>query len=153
MEIPPEVGSNTVRLRYLGPMQGSFQAHGFTTGAKYVISGRGDTITVDVRDADALLARATGGRNDFERIDNIASPDPVETAAITAALDNPPSNLSQITSLNIKDAQAMIDDTTDLPDLRVWLAEERASDKPRKTIIAVLEARISELADPAGNDG
>lgn len=160
--IPEEVGSETARLRYVGPLQGSFRAHGFMTGAKYFIDGRGTTITVDVRDAPALLQRHSAGRPDFERIEDVVieSVGPVSASFAPLAatpIDNPPSTLAQITALNVKDATALIEVTEDLPDLSVWLAEERASEKPRKTLIFVLEARIAEVsagvAARAGQDG
>jgi hypothetical protein len=157
MELPPEVdSSNTMRLRYVGPMQGGFQARGFGTGAKYFIDGRGATIVVDRRDAEALLQRQTGGRPDFEVLQDAA---PVEAApanapvVASAALDDPPSYLPVITDLNAKDAIGLIRNTVDAPDLAVWLAEERANDEPRKTVIAALEDRIAEVSAAAGQDG
>lgn len=145
-ELPPEVGPNTVRLRYVGPMQGSFRAHGFATGARYYIDGRGDTIVVDVRDMPGLLQRATGGRPDFEQIPDVPPSygAPVSPAA-QASIENPPPALAQITDLNVKEATELIESTSDLSDLAVWLAEERAQEKPRKSVVAVLEARIEEL--------
>lgn len=146
MEIPPEVGSNTVRLRYIGPMQGSFRAHGFATGARYFIDGRGDTIIVDVRDVDGLMQRHTGGRPDFERIEDVqqqAVSQFVEMPAVK--LDDPPSNLPSITDLNAKDGINLIQGTDNALDLQVWLAEERASETPRKTVIAALEERIQDV--------
>lgn len=154
MDLPPEVdGSNTLRLRYVGPMQGGFQARGFATGAKYFVDGRGATIVVDRRDAEALLQRQSGGRPDFEALPDVA-PALVPVAAPSAtglSLDNPPSHLAAITSLNAKDAISLIGDTGDLTDLAVWSAEERASDTPRKTVVAALEEQIAELS--AGQDG
>lgn len=144
-DIPPEVGGNTVRLRYVGPMQGSFRAHGFVTGAKYFINGRGDTITVDVRDLPGLLRRATGGRPDFEELPDLPDAPVRDPGIAQTARDNPPPVLAVITDLNVKDATERIESTDDLPDLAVWLAEERASEKPRKSVVAVLEARIAEL--------
>lgn len=157
MELPPEVDSgNTVRLRYVGPMQGGFQARGFATGAKYFIDGRGATITVDRRDIEALLQRQTGGRPDFEVLLD-AAPVPAAVVPVAApsptgvALDNPPVSLAVITTMNAKEAIALIGETGDLTDLAVWSAEERASEKPRKTVIEALEAQIAALS--AGQDG
>lgn len=158
MDLPPEVdGSNTLRLRYVGPMQGGFQARGFATGAKYFVDGRGATIVVDRRDAEALLQRQSGGRPDFEVLPDVAVPanaGPSAPGAVGATtFDNPPSKLPEIMSLNAKDAIAMIEGTSDLPDLAVWLAEERASDKPRKTVIEALEDQIALVSEGAGQDG
>jgi len=144
-DLPPEVGANTIRLRYVGPMQGSFRVHGFETGAKYFVTGRGDTITVDVRDVPGIMHRATGGRPDFEQLPDLPIPQGMSVSAPAGANDNPPPTLEQITSLNVKEATELIESTTDLADLTVWLAEERAQEKPRKSVVAVLEARIEEM--------
>lgn len=137
--LPPEVGSDTTRLRYVGPMNGSFVAHGFATGARYFINGRGDTIIVDVRDTPGLLARHTGGRPDFEQLQDIIT---APVAASASPVENPAGTLPEITSLSIKEAKALIEQTEDQPDLAVWLAEERASQKPRKAVVEALESRL-----------
>lgn len=142
--LPPEVGSDTARLRYVGPMNGSFQAHGFATGARYFINGRGDTIIVDVRDVAGLLKRHTGGRPDFEQLEDIIAP-PVEASG--SEVENPPADLPEITSLKVDEAKALIETTGDQPDLAVWLAEERASKKPRQSVIDALEARLNGLSE------
>jgi hypothetical protein len=138
-----KVGPDTVQVRYIGPMLGSFTAHGFATGAKYFINGRGDTITVDVRDVEGLLKRHTGGQRDFEQLALIATP--VKEVAVNLGNDSPPPNLAHISDLTVKEAEALIADTAELPDLIIWLAEERASEAPRKGILTPLEARIAEL--------
>jgi GT2 family glycosyltransferase len=135
--------NNTIRIRYVGRMNGSFLIHGFGSGAKYTVSGRGDTLIVDVRDADNFMNRATGGRPDFEKIENVIQPVPV--VAAPKAQDNPAVTLPVITSMNVKDAQQLIEYTRDIPDVAVWLAEERAQESPRKTIVTALEKRIGEL--------
>ena len=137
--------NNTVRIRYVGAMMGSFRIHGFGSGAKYTVNGRGDTVIVDVRDVDNFMSRATGGRPDFEKVENIIQPVPIVSAP--RVVENPPVTLPVITSMNVKDAQQLIEYTSDIPDLAVWLAEERAQETPRKTIIQVIEKRIGALRE------
>lgn len=135
--------NNTVRIRYVGNMMGSFLIHGFGSGAKYTVNGRGDTVVVDVRDVDNFMSRAIGGRPEFEKIENIIQPVPV--VAAPRMIDNPAVTLPVITSMSVKKAQELIEQTSDIPDIAVWLAEERAQEMPRKTILQVLEKRIAEL--------
>ncbi len=157
-DIPAEVGAQRLLLRYTGPMRGSFRAHGFATGAKYFVNGHGDTITVDVRDAPNLLLRATGGRPDFEQLQVLPpqapqatwpSPPaaPVSTAPRVAEVLPP--TLPVIADMSAKDAVELIEVTESRLDLGIWLAEERASEKPRKSVIAAVEARLQALDEAA----
>lgn len=143
------LGPNTSLVRYIGPLQGGFTAHGMVTGLRYYIDGRGATIQVDTNDVPGLLARYTGGAADFELITPAAPAEPVfAPAGVTGQpMENPSSDITVITALNASDAISLIRATGDLPDLTVWLAEERSRDpQPRKTVIDALEAQIQNVA-------
>jgi hypothetical protein len=139
------LGPNTTMLRYVGPLQGGFTVHGMETGLKYYVDGRGATILVDSRDVAGLLSRYNSGRPDFEQ-PPVAEPTYAPPAMVATPMDNPPSDVAVITSLNAKDAISLVKATQDLPDLTVWLAEERAAGTPRQTVVAALEAQIANVA-------
>lgn len=142
-------------VRYIGSMNGGFTAMGSNTRIAYYVDGKGATITVDTSDVPGFLSRYTNGRADFELlaaqpISKEYTSSPVRAAA---SLGNPSSDHPGITSMNAKDATSLIGQTEDLPDLLVWRAEEQASEKPRKSVLAALEAQIGSIAAGIGQDG
>lgn len=132
------LGPDTVELKYTGPRLGSFTVFSHKTSIKYRVQGKGARITVDRRDLEwfQLMGQA-------EYI--IVTPEPPPPAIAIHPQIAP--EIPKITDFNVKAAQAAIKESTEVLDLRVWLAEERAEDEPRETVITAIEKRLAALSN------
>lgn len=84
-----------------------------------------------------------------------ASSDASPPTATSSSSSTPPETLEGVT---VRDARPLIGAVEDLDTLRAWYAAEAASDKPRASILAMLDRRGEELrpsgaAEAGENDG
>lgn len=138
------IGANGVDLQYIGRMIASFvEAPSPITGRRYLIEGTGTWVRVAPEDVAWLLGMPEpGGGRKYRQ------PEPeAPTPNLLANVPLPEAEVPDITTLNAKDAAALIKDSADPLDLRVWLAQESAADAPRKTVLDALNKRLGELSN------
>lgn len=136
------VGPNAVNMKYIGPKLGSFFEYGQQTRIRYMIEGKGTWFKCDPRDVEGFMLWREGGAGVYI-IENL--PEPAYTVAhkpMPAVEETP-----DITTLTVAAAKSLVAATADVLDLRVWLAEEKNSEKPRNSIINLIGARMKELGD------
>ncbi len=139
------IGAERVEMKYTGMKHGSYTVRSQITGIKYKIGGRGSRFIADARDIAWFLAMAPAGQPEF-----VVIQPPPAVSQMSAQADIPLApELSDITSLNVKEALALIDGSHDPLDLRVWHAEEKASDTPRSTVVKAIEKRMKVLEPSA----
>lgn len=140
-----------VEVRYNGTMGGSFTIRGVATGIHYNVQGRGSVLMVDERDWQHLATLYTPfGHLEYTRTGG-AMEIPPETPITPSVTTAPPvGSTEDITLLNAEDAIALINETTDIPDLFVMAAMERDRPDhrdPRKTVIAAIEKRLQTISE------
>lgn len=139
------LGNNTLQVRYNGPMQGSFTMVGWKTGLRYTIDGRGSLIEIDPADKEQFATQYWNGQLTFTFTDQSVA-DTAPLAAPIASVVPPQGNLPDISEMSATDAIDVINGITDIPDLHVLAAEERARETPRKTVLSAIEKRLQELS-------
>lgn len=132
------LSADTVELKYTGPRLGSFTLFSHATGIKYRVQGKGARVTVDRRDLEWFQSM---GLNEYMVVVPEPPPPSIEIHPQIAA------DIPKITDFNVKSALTTIKESVETLDLRIWLAEERAQDEPRETVIAAIEKRIAALSD------
>lgn len=134
--------ANAVNVKYIGPKLASFFEFGEQTHTRYLIEGKGAWFKVDPRDLDSFMMHRYGGSAVYIVE---GPPDPVQKVEHMEmpAIDEVP----DITTLSLAAAKSLVSASTDVLDLRVWLSEEQDADKPRPSLVNLMNAKLKELGD------
>lgn len=136
------VGPDAISVKYIGPKLASFFEHGEQTRIRYHVPGKGGWIKVDPRDVDGFLLYRSGGAPVF-----IVEQPPQPAYAVEHMPMPAIEEVPDVTTLTLAAAKSLVAASTDILDLRVWLAEEKASDKPRTSLVTLIAAKMKELGD------
>lgn len=136
------LGPDAISVKYIGPKLASFFEHGAQSHIRYHIPGKGGWFKVDPRDVDSFLLFRHAGVAVF------IVESPPEPAYAVQHMPMPEiEEVPDISTLTLAAAKSLVAASADVLDLRVWLAEEKASDKPRASLIALINAKMKELGD------
>lgn len=136
------IGPDAISVKYVGPKLASFFEHGMQTHVRYQIPGKGGWFKVDPRDVDGFLLFRDGGGQVYI-VDG--PPDPTFSVAHMPMPEI--EEVPDISTLTLAAAKSMVAASTDVLDLRVWMAEEKSSDKPRASLVSLIASKMKELGD------
>lgn len=133
-----------VQVKYVGPRIGSFN---ITTPnrRKYRVEGKGTWLNVAPEDMAWLMAHNTEGSLQYVPLQQPQAMPVQEPEAYTAVPFEPVPILTSVKEMGVRDAKLAINAETRIATLSIWLAQEKSSETPRKTILTELERRIAEV--------
>lgn len=132
-----------VQVKYVGARIGAFN---ITTPnrRKYRVEGKGTWLNVHPEDMEWLMAHNTGDAPQYIPQQTPQAMTLPKAEAFESIPFEPVPILTNIKELNVKDAKAAVNAESRIATLSIWLAQENASDSPRKLVVAELERRIAE---------
>lgn len=149
---PTSIGApppGMVELKYVGLMQGSFSTAAGVSRTSYRVEGRGAHIHVHAADAPFLLSLSGANGPEYIRVERQPPPlAPQLFAQQEAEVPVPPEAPAEQPSTvgkTVRELTAIIADTNDVMDLRIWKAEEESSDMPRVSVLKAIDKRLEVL--------
>jgi hypothetical protein len=139
-QTPVEEPDGKVALKYVGARQGSFYTPYGPTGTSYRVNGQGTWIFVAPEDVEFFTQLRVAGTPEYQaRIEAPLPATPAEQEPVDLP-DLPPS--VYMPAIGVREARAIIAKEQDPIVLRVWRAQEQASESPRKMVLEAIEAKM-----------